>query len=145
VSKPPDAVTVEDIPANCLCATRRAIVEVVSPLSKLRVADQLHEVGVKAGDVLVVHASYRAVGPIEGGPSGLIQVLLGILGATGTLVMPAMSASQRTDPFDPSKSETWQMGILAEMFWQTPGLLRSSHPTSSFAAHGPQAAEINAP
>jgi aminoglycoside 3-N-acetyltransferase len=117
---------------------------VTEPVSKHRAADQLRKLGVKAG-VLVVHASYRAVGPIEGGPAGLIQVLLDVLGPSGTLVMPAMSASRRPDPFDPSKSETWHVGIVAETFWRMPGVLRSSHPTSSFAAHGPRAAGITAP
>jgi aminoglycoside 3-N-acetyltransferase len=106
---------------------------------------ELRGLGVRAGSVLVVHTSYRAVGPVEGGLAGLIAALRSVLGPDGTLVMPAMSASRRPDPFDPATSPTWHMGVVSETFWRMPGVLRSEHPTSSFAALGPHAGEITAP
>ena len=50
---------------------------------------QLRALGVEAGDVLLVHASFRAAGPIEGGPSGLIEALGRSIDPGGTLVMPS--------------------------------------------------------
>jgi len=108
-------------------------------------ADQLRNLGIEPGGVLVVHASFRAFGPIEAGPPALIEVLHEVLGPSGTLVMPSMSGSRRTDPYDLARTPTRDMGIVAETFWRMSGTLRSDHPTSSFAANGPLAREITAP
>ncbi|MDY6947301.1 MAG: AAC(3) family N-acetyltransferase, partial [Pseudomonadota bacterium] len=56
--------------------------------SRAEVASQLRRLGVRRGGVLLVHASFRAVRPIERGPLGLIEALRDALGPEGTLVMP---------------------------------------------------------
>ena len=104
---------------------------------------QLLELGVRPGDVLLVHTSYRAVRPVDGGPLGLIHALRTALGPDGTLVMPTMTDG--TTVFDPTSTPTHEMGITAETFWRQPGVLRSTHPGGSFAAAGPHAAAICAP
>ena len=109
-----------------------------------RLADQLRQLGVRRGGTLVVHTSFRAVGPVEGGPIGLIEALQEALGAEGTLVMPTMSGSRRAEPFNPETTPTRSMGVVAETFRRLPGVLRSDHPTSSFAASGPGAGDITA-
>jgi aminoglycoside 3-N-acetyltransferase len=106
-------------------------------------ADQLRTLGVRRGGVLLVHTSFRAVRPVEGGPVGLIDALCTALGADGTLVMPTMTAGDSV--FDPTFTPTEGMGIVAELFWRQPGVLRSTHPGASFAALGPLAARICAP
>ncbi len=95
--------------------------------------------------MLVVHTSFRAVGPVEDGPAGLIEALSAVLGPAGTLVMPSMSSSRRSEPYDPAQTPTRSVGVVAETFWRLPGVLRSDHPTSSFAARGPKAEAITAP
>lgn len=105
---------------------------------------QLHAIGAEPEMTLVVHTSFRAVGPIEGGPDQLIAALTDAIGPSGTLVMPTMTGSRRLETFNPAVTPTRGMGIVAETFWRQPGVLRSSHPTSSFAARGPLAAEIAA-
>ncbi len=107
------------------------------------VAAALRRLGVDDGDVLVVHASYRAVRPIEGGPLGLIRALETAVGAEGTLVMPAMTAGDAV--FDPRATPTVDMGATAELFWRQDGVLRSAHPGASFAAAGPHAQDICRP
>ncbi|MDQ3689227.1 MAG: AAC(3) family N-acetyltransferase [Chloroflexota bacterium] len=94
---------------------------------------------------LVVHTSLRAVRPVEDGPDGLIAALTDVIGPSGTLVMPTMTGSRRLEPFDPAQTPTRNMGIVAETFWRQPDVMRSDHPTSSFAARGPLAADITAP
>src|SRR5439155_1308867 len=47
--------------------------------------------------------------------------------------------------FDPGSAPTDGMGITAELFWRRPGVLRSTHPGSSFAAEGPLAERICQP
>lgn len=108
------------------------------------VARQLGALGVPAGAVLVVHTSFRAVRPVTGGPRGLIAALRQALGPTGTLVMPTMTGSGAAEPYDPAATPTHD-GVVADTFWRLPGVLRSDHPTSSFAAEGPLAAAITAP
>jgi aminoglycoside 3-N-acetyltransferase len=104
---------------------------------------QLVDLGVRRGGVLLVHTSFRAVRPVEGGPLGLLAALRSALGPDGTLVMPTMTDG--TAPFDPRTTPTYEMGILAETFWRQPGVVRSTHPGGSFAAEGPLAEAICAP
>lgn len=105
------------------------------------VADQLRTLGVKAGGVLLVHTSFRAVRPIEGGPLGLIAALRDALGLDGTLVMPSMSDDDDA-PFDPATSRAApDLGIVADTLWRQPGIARSDHPFA-FAAIGPHATAI---
>ncbi len=110
-------------------------------------AEELHEqlvaLGIQLGAVLLVHTSFRKVRPVVGGPKGLIRALRAAIGPDGTLVMPTMTAGDA--PFDPQSTPTLDMGITAESFWRTPGVLRSDHPGASFAAVGPQAEYICEP
>lgn len=101
---------------------------------------QLEALGVRQGDLLLVHTSFRAIRPIDGGPERLIHALLRAIGPSGTLVMPTMTdgASQ----FDPKTTPTVDMGVVAETFWRMPAVVRSTHPGGSFAAFGPLAREI---
>jgi aminoglycoside 3-N-acetyltransferase len=92
---------------------------------------------------VVVHTSFKAVRPVEGGPAGLIAALTEALGPDGTLVMPAMSDDDEV-PFAIDATPCAGMGIVADTFWRLPGTLRSDNP-SSFAARGPLAPAIVAP
>jgi aminoglycoside 3-N-acetyltransferase len=107
------------------------------------VASQLGSLGVRKGGVLLVHTSFRAIRPVEGGPLGLIAALREAIGEAGTLVMPTMTDGESV--FDPKTTPTTDMGIVAETFWRKEGVLRSTHPGGSFAAEGPHAAAICAP
>ncbi|HYK04442.1 MAG TPA: AAC(3) family N-acetyltransferase [Thermoanaerobaculia bacterium] len=107
------------------------------------IRDALTALGVERGGVLVVHTSFRKVAPVEGGPLGLIEALLSVIGPAGTLVMPSMSDDDE-HPFDPQSTPCAGMGIVADTFWRMPGVLRSNNP-HAFAAFGPRAAEITAP
>lgn len=104
---------------------------------------QLARLGVRKGGVLLVHTSFRAVRPIEGGPLGLVEALRGAVGPEGTIVMPTMTDGETI--FDPRSTPTVDMGITAETFWRKPGVVRSTHPGGSFAAEGPLAERICAP
>lgn len=99
---------------------------------------QLRALGVRRGGVLLVHSSYRAVRPVEGGPFGLIAALRAALGPEGTLAMP--SATGEDDlPFDPASTPNREdLGIVPSLFWQQPGVRRSAH-FDAVAAIGPKA------
>lgn len=113
-----------------------------NPLSRKDLRLQLSELGIEAGGVLIVHTAFSKVGPIEGGPLGLIGALRAALGENGTLVMPSMSDDDEV-PFDAANTPCLGMGVVAETFRRLPGVLRSDNP-HAFAAIGPRAAEIAA-
>ena len=115
----------------------------MSAMASDTIERQLRDLGVRQGGVLLVHTSFRAVGPVEGGPLGLVRALRGALGPAGTLVMPTMTDGATV--FDPRSTPTHEMGITAELFWRQPGVLRSDHPGGSFAAEGRLGARIVAP
>lgn len=105
------------------------------------VVDQLRALGVVEGDVLLVHASFRAARPIERALAGLIEALGLSLGRTGTLVMPSWTCDDDR-PFDPAVTPPApDLGAVADMFWRMPGVRRGDHPFA-FAARGPKAAYI---
>jgi aminoglycoside 3-N-acetyltransferase len=142
-----------------------AIAKSPAPRTPRTLAADLRALGVAAGDVLLVHPSLSAIGWVAGGPVGVIEALLEVIGPTGTLVMPAHSGQlsdpahwenppvpaewveplrAETPPFDPRTTPTRDMGAIAELFRTWPGAMRSNHPTSSFAALGPEAEAITA-
>lgn len=101
---------------------------------------QLDLLGVEAGGVLLVHAAFSKVAPVEDGPEGLVEALRAALGERGTLVMPSMADDDDT-PFDRSTMPCRAVGVLADRFWRMPGVLRSDSP-HAFAAIGPHAQRI---
>ena len=101
---------------------------------------QLRALGVQPGGVLLAHTALSRVGS---DPRSLIDALLAALGPEGTLVMPSM-ADDDDIPFDRTRMPCRAVGIVADTFWRTPGVLRSDNP-HAFAAHGPLAARITAP
>ncbi len=104
-------------------------------------AAQLHTLGVEPGAVLVVHTSFRAVRPVENGPTGLIEALRRALGPDGTLVMPSWTGDDDA-PFDPrTTAANADLGVTADTFWRMPGVRRSAHPFA-FAAVGPHAERV---
>lgn len=109
--------------------------------AKDEVVDQLRTLGVRRGGVLLVHTSFRAVRPVEGGVEGLIGALRDALGPDGTLVMPSWTG-RADEPFDPRRTESDpDLGVVPQVFWRQPGVQRSQH-LNAFAAAGPRAEAI---
>lgn len=118
-------------------------------------------IGLRAGQTIIMHSSMKALGGfVVGGPPAVIDALMHVLTPDGTLVMPAFS-NNNTDPapwkhppvpeawweiiraewppYRPELTPTRQMGIIVECFRTYLGVLRSSHPASSFVAWGKNA------
>lgn len=102
------------------------------------------DLGVRRGGVLLVHASLRSLGPLEGGAEEVISSLLEALGPEGTLLMPALSyatVGPKNPHFDVLATPSC-VGALAEAFRTRPGTLRSVHPTHSVCGVGRQAVDL---
>lgn len=115
--------------------------QVPAAVGRSEIVDQLRALGVREGGVLLVHISFRAVRPVEGGPRGLIEVLRSTVGSAGTLVMPSWSGDD-DEPFDlESTAAAADLGVVADTFWRLPGVMRSDH-FFACAAAGPHAEAI---
>ncbi len=127
------------------------------------IVDDLRELGVAPGDTLLVHSSLSALGWVCGDAQAVVDALREAVTEAGTLVMPAHTG-QYTDPsvwsnppvpddwvetieaerppFRPESTPTRGMGVIAECFRAYPDVVRSQHPTTSFAAWGADADEV---
>ncbi len=129
-------------------------------LSVCEFVASLRRLGVADGAVLMVHASLRKLGPVQGGAAGVVRALDHAMGPAGTVMMvlgarddwawvnerPEAERAELlkgTPAFDmlstPAEPE---VGTLAEVFRQTQGTLVSDHPEGRFAARGRLAAEF---
>lgn len=114
-----------------------------SEVRRAEIAMQLGALGVERGGILLLHTSFRAIRPIEGGPLGLIEAVRDALGPEGTLVMPSWTGDD-DEPFDPSTTPAApDLGVVADTFWRLPRVLRSDH-AHACAAAGPEAVAITA-
>ena len=100
------------------------------------------EIGLKAGDTVLVHSSYKSFGGVEGGPQVVTEALLDVLTPEGTLIMPAFSFDfNKGKPWDVRSSQS-QMGIITELARNDPRFKRVFHPTYSFSIAGKHADEL---
>jgi aminoglycoside 3-N-acetyltransferase len=135
------------------------------PFTVASLSADLHKLGLGAGDVVLMHASYRSIGSVAGGSQAVVTALLDVLGSEGTLVVPTHTP-ENSDPagwvnppvpeawwpvireqapgFDPLRTPSRWMGALAENVRTWPGAMRSNHPWVSFAAVGAHAADVTA-
>jgi aminoglycoside 3-N-acetyltransferase len=92
---------------------------------------------VTEGEHLMVHTSYKALGGIEGGPNAVIDVLLDLLGADGTLLLPTftLDAWAQNHYFD-IRETPGLTGIIGELARQRPEFTRTRHPMYNFAVCG---------
>ncbi|MGH7517075.1 MAG: AAC(3) family N-acetyltransferase [Gemmatimonadales bacterium] len=111
-------------------------------MTRAGVRQQLHDLGLRPGCVLLVHSAFSKVAPIEGGPIGLIAALGDAVGPGGTLIMPSMTDDD-DHPFDARTTPCRGLGVVPDTFWRLPNVRRSSNP-HAFAARGPAAAFITA-
>jgi aminoglycoside 3-N-acetyltransferase len=123
----------------------------------------LERLGVRRGDILCVHSSLKQLGLVIGGVRTVIESLLDAVGSEGTVMMPTYSGDlsdptewrfppvpselipqilAETPPYDPALTPTRNMGAIPEYFRRYPGVMRSPHPQSSFAAVGARAKEL---
>lgn len=130
---------------------------------KASITADLRRLGLKPGELVMVHASLKALGPVEGGAAGVAQALLDAVGPGGTVMGYAswdrspyeetlngarMDEDLRRDwpAFDPRTAGTYRgFGLLNQFLAELPGARRSAHPDASMIAVGPLAGSLVEP
>jgi aminoglycoside 3-N-acetyltransferase len=107
-------------------------------LTREQISEGLRRLGLRAGDVVMVHSSLSSLGRVGGGAAAVVSALLDVLGPAGTLVAPTFGTPM---PFDVKTSPSG-LGAITEAVRCWPGAVRSLHPTHSVAAIGARAQEL---
>ncbi len=121
------------------------------------------ELGLEAGDIVMVHAALRSVGPVVSGADAVIAAVRDVLGPEGTLAvytdweadlweddegrdLRRLDLRVRPDirddvlPYDPAASRAArENGALMELVRTSPGAVRSANPGACCAALGARA------
>jgi aminoglycoside 3-N-acetyltransferase len=131
-------------------------------VSRGQLVSDLRRLGVKAGQTLLVHASLRSVGWVDGGAGTVVGALREAVGEDGNVVVPASTEAnsmtsrahrERIASMTPDEVRNYRMempafdrdttpsggGAISEAVRKSEGAVRSAHPQSSFAAVGPEA------
>jgi aminoglycoside 3-N-acetyltransferase len=105
-------------------------------MNQATLVSQLQALGLRRGDTVMVHSSFKALGIKE--PELIIQALLETVGDSGTLLMPALSYLQEPPEIHDTNLTPACVGFLPEYFRQRAGTVRSVHPTHSACGVGAQ-------
>lgn len=103
--------------------------------------NDLHNLGIKKGDSVMMHCSYKSLGE-KLAPNEFFDAFLEILGEEGTLILPAFSYEtvNYENPFFDIKKTPSCVGFLPEYFRTTyAGTKRSVHATHSCSVIGKNA------
>ncbi len=142
---------------------KNIIQQTENPATIGSLTQDFQRMGLRRGDVVIVHSALSKLGWVVGGPVAVIDALMKVLTPEGTLVMPTHTADNsdpehwqnpavpeawwsiirtQSPPFRAEVTPTWYMGAIPELFRCYPNVLRSNHPLHSFAAWGKYAAKI---
>ena len=100
--------------------------------------------GLRPGDMVLMHSSFKSLRPVEGGIGTLISALLDVLADRGTLIVPTLSYAyvpEENPVYDVRKTHSC-IGAVPEFFRQLPGVYRSLSPTHSAASLGRLAQDV---
>ena len=107
-----------------------------------RISHELRALGILSDDVILVHSSLKSLGYVEGGTETVIRGLLEAIGDNGTLLMPALSYSQKPPDVHINRETPSNVGFVPEYFRKREGTIRSLHPTHSVCGIGNNVSEI---
>ncbi len=103
-----------------------------------RIQNDLYALGIREGDRVLVHSSYKSLGGVDGGIITFIDALKDMVGTGGTILFPTFTydyVNLRNPVFDTAGTKC-NVGAVPEVFRHTDGVKRSLHPTHSLAVWG---------
>lgn len=112
-------------------------------ITRERLVDDLRALGLRSGDVVLVHSSLSGLGWVEGGADAVIDALVETVSPAGTVLFPTLTGKpddgpQRPPVIDLAATPCWT-GTIPETARQRPDAIRSIHPTHSVSAIGARA------
>ena len=111
--------------------------------TKEQLKAQLAQMGIKPSDNVLIHTSFKAVGPVEGGPEAFIDAFCEYL-TEGLFLVPTHTWSNvtRKQPVYDVKTTVPCIGLIPRTAAFRPDGVRSLHPTHSVWVHGKGAEEF---
>ncbi len=113
-------------------------------ITRKDITEALYRLGIKNGDILLFHSSFKSLGEIEGGADAVIDGMLDALSPDGTLVAPTLVQKDFSNAYknwDVKKTPS-DVGYLTEVFRLRPNAYRSDQATHSVAAIGKDAESL---
>ena len=95
-------------------------------MNKNEIIEDLKDLGLVSGDIVLLHSSLASIGHVEGGPDAVIDAFLEVVGPEGTLAVPVFGA----------------LGILTATLQSRETAVVSNHPNAKVAAIGKDADAI---
>jgi aminoglycoside 3-N-acetyltransferase len=119
-----------------------------APIDRDGIAEGLRALGLRSGHQVLVHSSLSSLGHVNGGATTVVQALLDVVGAEGTVLVPTLTGDENVGPhavvtFDVASTPGWT-GAVSERLRTWEGAVRSRHPTHSVAALGAGAHRLTA-
>ena len=107
-------------------------------LTKEILKEGFADLGIKPGTNLIVHSSLKSFGKVAGGADTVIDAICELITDEGTLVMPSFNHGEpyRQGGICDILNTPTSNGIIPETFRKRDDVIRSIHPTHSFAAWG---------
>jgi aminoglycoside 3-N-acetyltransferase len=114
-------------------------------VKKEEIIKSLKKVGIKKGDIVLVHSALSKIGRVEGGKEGseyleiLYKAFLSVIGKKGTLVAPAFfyDYGRYETPYDMRRSPvSSELGVFARYVAGLPKAVKSPNPITALAAIG---------
>ena len=118
-----------------MCSNKR-VCEIMNSSYEILLRD-LKNIGIREGDVVVVHSSLKSMGYVEGGAECVIAALTDAIGKEGTLIFPTFTyRTSYADSFFSNRETPSCVGFISETFRKTEGVYRTNHPTHSVGIRG---------
>lgn len=112
-----------------------------------KIYEYIDSLGIKHGDILIVHSSMEGLKAASPNPDEIINYLLNLIGTDGTLVFPTFpiinlkNIPGKIQTYNPKKTLCWT-GALPNAFLKREGVVRSLFPYNTLAALGPRSSEM---
>lgn len=104
--------------------------------------EYLIRMGLHGNETILIHSSMKSIGVTENGADTVLDAFMDFF-SEGLLLLPThtwKTVNADNPVYDPMTSEAC-VGILPNLFFKRPGVIRSLHPTHSMAGYGKNAKE----